>query len=118
MAGELKSNLTNGRTWLRGLLIILFAILYGVAEFVVTVLVVVQFGSHLITGEPMPRLLTFARGLNAYVFQILEFITYRRDERPFPFGAWPSDGVSAGAETERRPVPELGERSVVERVER
>jgi len=117
MAEDLKTNLTNGNTWLRGLLIILFAILYWVAEVVVTVVVVLQFGSRLITGEALPRLVTFARGLNAYVFQILEFVTFRSDERPFPFSAWPSEGVlgSGKAETPHR-TP--GERSVVEHVER
>lgn len=124
MAGELSSNLTNGKTWLRGLLIILFAILYGVAEFIVWVLVVLQFGSHLITGEPMPRLSAFARGLNAYVYQILQFITYRSDARPFPFSAWPGRGLDDVRDEERTASGHAAaqrtpdERIVVERVER
>ncbi|MCK9530806.1 MAG: DUF4389 domain-containing protein [Gammaproteobacteria bacterium] len=120
MAGDLKTNLTNGKTWLRGLLIILFAILYWVAELVVTVVAVLQFGSRLIMGETLPRLTMFARGLNAYVFQILEFVTFRSDERPFPFSAWPAAGIPGTDEPEAGPVPHRtpGERSVVEHVER
>lgn len=124
MAGELSSNLTNGKTWLRGLLIILFAVLYGVAEFIVWVLVVLQFGSQLITGEPMPRLLVFANGLNAYVYQILQFITYRSEVRPFPFSAWPTHGLDDVREEERAASEReaarraAGEAGVVERVDR
>lgn len=124
MAGELSSNLTNGKTWLRGLLIILFAVLYGVAEFVVWVVVLLQFGSQLITGEPMPRLLAFATGLNAYVYQILQFITYRSEVRPFPFSAWPTRGLDDVCKEERAASEReaagraAGEAGVVERVER
>lgn len=101
MAGDLKTNLANGRTWLRGLFILLFAILYGVAEVVIGVVVVLQFGSHLITGGPITRLLEFARGLNAYVYQILQFVTYRSEMRPFPFGPWPTQGMDDVTMAER-----------------
>jgi hypothetical protein len=101
MTGDLKSNLSNGQTWLRGLLIIVFAILYGVAEIVVGIVVLLQFGSQLITGAPMARLSEFARGLNAYVYQILQFVTLRSGVRPFPFSAWPVTGISDVTEAER-----------------
>jgi hypothetical protein len=101
MAADLKTNLTNGSTWLRGLLIILYVIIYSVAEIVLGVVVVLQFGSQLITGAPMTRLLDFARGLNAYVYQILQFITYRSEVRPFPVGPWPAHGMTEVKEAER-----------------
>lgn len=95
-----KENLKSRVSWMRGLYILLFALLYGIAEFVLWAIVLFQFGSQLITARPNARLLEFCHGLNAYIYQILQFITYRSDEKPYPFAEWPAAGLDAVRETQ------------------
>ena len=92
MEEELKQNLRNRATWRRALYMLLFAVFYGVAEIVITVVVLFQLLTVLFTGDTNWRLLTLGQNLSTYVYQILLFLTFNSDERPYPFGDWP-DGA-------------------------
>ena len=76
-------------TWFRLLYVLLFVILYGVAEAVLGVIVIVQFGFKLITHETNDNLLNFSTGLNKYIYGILQFMTFNSNEKPYPFSDWP-----------------------------
>lgn len=89
MDERLKANLTRSETWLRGLFIVLFAIAFNLAEMLMVAVVVFQFAMTLLTGTRNPRVLQFARQLSTWLYQILLFVTFNRDERPWPFDAWP-----------------------------
>ncbi len=89
MADEVKLDLTRRETLIRLLFVILFALIYSVAEIVVVVVVIVQFGFALIIGERNEKLLVFAESLSRYIYQILRFVTFNADDRPFPFADWP-----------------------------
>ena len=90
MDPELKENLRKRTTWLRGLYMLLFVIIYHVAEFVVGVVVVLQFLFTLVSGQTNARLLQFGQSLSQYVYQILRFLTFNSEEMPFPFREWPA----------------------------
>jgi len=98
MSTELKAHLSRGTTWKRGLFILLFALIYSVAEVVFWAIVLFQFGSQLITGHSNDALLEFSRGLNAYLYQILQYLSFRSEAMPYPFNDWPLNGRS-GKET-------------------
>ena len=89
MDQSLKRHLTRRETWLRGLFIILFAVIYGIAEVVLWAVVLFQFLATLFTGERNPRLLRFGAQLCAFLYQVLMFVTFNRDRRPWPFDPWP-----------------------------
>jgi hypothetical protein len=89
MSDELKAHLKERKTWLRGLYMLLFAILYTVAEVVITAVVVFQFLLALFTGNSNERLLKLGQSLSTYVYQILQFLTFNSNYYPYPFGAWP-----------------------------
>ena len=95
MDSTLKAHLTRRDTWLRGLFIVLFSIIYSTAGMVLTAIVVFQFVSTLVSGTRNPQLLAFARQLSTYLYQIMLYITFNRDERPWPFDAWPSAELTA-----------------------
>ena len=76
-------------TWVRLLYVLLFVILYGVAEAVLGAIVIVQFGFKLITHETNDKLLNFSTGLNKYIYEILQFMTFNSNEKPYPFSDWP-----------------------------
>jgi hypothetical protein len=91
MAPDLKENLSNTTTWGRALFMILFAIIYSVAEVVIGAVVVIQFFFVLFSGATNHRLLRFGSELSRFIYQVFLYLTYNREDKPFPFADWPSD---------------------------
>ena len=79
-------------TWMRGLFMLLFVALHNVAAVVIGAVAILQFAWKLITGETNPRLLRFGEDLGRYFYQIMRFLTFNSEEKPFPFADWPSAG--------------------------
>jgi hypothetical protein len=92
MDEKTKATLTNLETWKRGLFMILFAIISGVAKLIVTLVAVFQFVTVLFKGQVNPAMLPFGQNLSTYLYQITLFLTFKTDEMPFPFVTFP-DGT-------------------------
>lgn len=90
MDPELKDNLRKRQTWLRGLYMLLFIVIFHVAEFVMGAVVLLQFLFTLVSGQTNTRLLRFGQSLSQYVYQILLFLTFNSEDMPFPFNEWPA----------------------------
>ena len=104
MTGQtMKENIRCRPTWTRGLFMLLFAVIYGLAEIVITVVVVFQFLYVLFTGKTIPNLLHFGQGLSTFVYDIMLFLTYNTEEKPFPFGPWTNDPPAATPAVEPEP---------------
>ena len=86
---EIKDNLTEQTTWVRGLFMLLFAIFYGVAKVVLSAVIIFQFVLVLFTGNTNARLLKLGQSLSTYSYQIMLFLTFNSNYQPYPFGAWP-----------------------------
>jgi hypothetical protein len=86
---QLTENLTRGATWKRGLFMLLFLLIYGVAEILISAVVVLQFFFVLFSGEQNVRLREFGSSLSVFVYQVMSYWTYNSEEKPFPFGGWP-----------------------------
>ena len=93
MNDDIKQKILDKNTWLRGLFMLLFILISGVARFVIAVVVLFQFFSVLFTGNTNAQLLTLGQNLSTYIYQITLFLTFNSEWRPFPFGDWP-DGPS------------------------
>ena len=89
MNDEIKQKILDKNTWLRGLYMLLFILIAGVARFVIAVVVLFQFFSVLITGNTNAQLLTLGQNLSTYIYQITLFLTFNSELRPFPFSGWP-----------------------------
>lgn len=89
-------NLLSGPTWLRGLFMALFVLIYGVAEILLTAVVLLQFLFVLVTGERNERLTVFGKSLSLFVYQIILYWTYNSEDKPFPFSGWPVDEAVEG----------------------
>jgi len=81
----------NKNVWLRGLFMLLFIFLMGVAKFITLVVVVLQFLAVLFSGETNKNLLQFGKSLSVYQYQIALYLTYNSDIRPFPAADWPQE---------------------------
>ena len=86
-----EDNLKSKTTWKRLLFIILFSICFNVAEIVLAAIAIVQFFSSLITGAPLAQLQKFGTSLATYLKEIADFLTYARNDKPFPIGQWPKE---------------------------
>ena len=91
---SVKDNIKTGSTWKRGLYMLLFAFIYGIAELVLFAVVLFQFVSMVLVRKTNDRLLDFSRDLIAFIREIYLFLTYNSDNKPFPFGEWPAEASS------------------------
>jgi hypothetical protein len=76
--------------WLRGLNILIFVFIYGACRVVLATVVLFQFVYTLVRGRPNEQLLPFSRSLSLFIYEIMLYFTFVEDEKPFPFGRWPS----------------------------
>ena len=97
----LGERLSDGSAWRRLLYMVLFVIIFNVAELVLYVLITVQFLFRLISGQTVERSRAFGGELAAYVREIIAFLTYHTETTPYPFGPWPAAGAD-----EEQPAPE------------
>ncbi|MDM8557697.1 DUF4389 domain-containing protein [Candidatus Parabeggiatoa sp. HSG14] len=86
---NIRKNLTSGSTWLRGFFMLLYAFFGYIGVWILLIVVLFQFGSSLVAGKLNERLLPFSQSLGIYISQILHYLTYSTEEKPFPVGYWP-----------------------------
>jgi hypothetical protein len=91
MKEETKENLKNTNTWLRFVFMILFIIFFNFAEMLLMLIVAFQFIVSLIAGSPNERVKPFSRQLSRYIYEVLLFLSYNTEEKPFPFSDWPGE---------------------------
>lgn len=84
-----SERLLSADHWLRFVFMVLFAIILGVASYVIAALVLLQFVWALVTGEGNDKLREFGSSLSQYIYQMLRFLTYNSEDKPFPFADWP-----------------------------
>ncbi len=90
-----KENLKTRSTWLRLFFMFVVILMYSVSRVVVGVVVLLQFFSVLFTAETNKPLVIFGQSLATYTYQIVRYLTFNTEQRPFPFDLdWP-DGPPA-----------------------
>ncbi len=95
---EIKENIKAQDTWLRLLFIIIYGMILWLSAVVLAFVVIFQFLSVLFTRETQKNLLEFGGSLAEYVRQIVAYLTFNTEYKPFPFGDWPAGaGVVAAA---------------------
>ena len=89
MDNQWQNNIKSESFWLRSLFMVLFFIVYRIMDILVLLLGLSQWIYVLLTGEPNHSLSRFAGGLALYVAQIIQYLSYKTEEKPFPFNDWP-----------------------------
>jgi len=64
---------------------------------ILTLTVIVQFLTQLLTGWPNEHVSAFGLNLASFVFQTIRFLTFASDDMPWPFSPCP-DGASGDDE--------------------
>lgn len=87
---EIVDNITERSFWVRILFMIAFAIAaYIILLPLILVLSIAQALFTLITGQSNANLRYFSATLALYVPQVIEFLTYLSDAKPYPFSDLP-----------------------------
>lgn len=87
---NVKENASNVDTWIRGLFIIVFGVIFYVLYIVIWLLVILQFLTKVVSGGLNKNLSEVSCDLTNFASQILLYITFQSEERPFPFSPWPA----------------------------
>lgn len=82
---SVKDNVKNVNIWLKGIFILVFSVILYVVGILVYLLAAFQFITKLITGELNHHVKNFAAVLTDYIMQVLAYITFQSEDRPFPF---------------------------------
>ena len=89
---NIEENIRSRSTWLRLVFMIVVIFLYAISRIVVGAVVVLQFFWVLFTGSPNRKLERLGQSLATYTYQIIRYLTFITDKRPFPFDEdWPSE---------------------------
>lgn len=94
---SVKENAKNVDVWIRGLFILIFGVILYFIFGIIWLLVIFQFITKVLTGNLNSNLSSFSDSLTRYVFQILLYITFQSEERPFPFSPWPETNAKLSA---------------------
>lgn len=86
----IKENIKSQDTWLRLLFMVIYGAILSITTIVLSFVVVFQFLTVLFTRETQKNLLEFGASLAEYVRQIVAYLTFNSEEKPFPFGDWPA----------------------------
>ena len=89
MKAETVENVKDENTWVRLAFIILFALALQITGVILTLTVIVQFLTQLLTGRPSEHVSAFGQNLASFVFQTIRFLTFASDDMPWPFSPWP-----------------------------
>jgi hypothetical protein len=77
--------------WMRGLFMVLMALIYQLCGTLLFIVAVIQFLLALLSEGPNARLLSFGRSLASYLGQLTRFLSFASEEIPFPFSDWPEE---------------------------
>ena len=83
------TNVNYDNPWKRLMFMVLFTMIFNIVEAIVFLVAIVQFTSKVSTGKVFGPLRVFSCELGTYIQQIIGFITYYQDEKPYPFNTWP-----------------------------
>jgi len=90
---DIKDNVKNTDTWLRGFFILAFGVILYFLFGLIWLLVIFQFVTKVLTGELNNNLEQFSTKMTSYAMQILNYITFQSEERPFPFSPFPEGNI-------------------------
>lgn len=82
--------------FLRILWMVLFVVIWQLAELLLAGVVLVQLGYRLIYGAPSGSLMNFGDSLSQFLAQIGRFGTFHSDQKPWPFADWPTPRAPEG----------------------
>jgi len=82
-----------GSIWIRLLYMLLFVMIFGVAEFILYLTAAIGFLSRLFKKPINSRVKNMGHSIGLYIKQIADYLSFNSEIAPFPFDSWPDDTV-------------------------
>ncbi len=76
--------------WMRGLFMLIFIFAFGVGQVILYLTALAQFFWLLFAKEPNRLLTDFGKSLALWLANTAKFLCCAKDEKPFPWAAWPA----------------------------
>ncbi|MCK4504768.1 MAG: DUF4389 domain-containing protein [Candidatus Aegiribacteria sp.] len=76
---------------IRGAFMLLFFVAARCVGVLVSVITLFQFLCALIAGKPNGNVKHFGRNLSLYAAEIIQFLSYSTDRKPWPYSKWPEE---------------------------
>ena len=86
-----KKSEQNSETFSRIFYTVLFCFIGWITLWVFTFVVLIQFGFLLITGQVNKNLKGFNKEIGLFLFDMIKYLSFQSDVKPFPFRDWPYD---------------------------
>jgi hypothetical protein len=81
----------NSETFSRVFYTILFGVIGWITLWVFCCVVLIQFGFLLITGKVNKNLKEFNKEIGLFLFDMIKYLSFQSNQKPFPFRDWPYD---------------------------
>ena len=85
----LSENIKEPSIWVNFFLKVIYLIFLNFIIPFFGFITLLQFLVSLGSKKPNDNLISFSKKISIYIYQIINFITYSSDERPWPFNAFP-----------------------------
>lgn len=86
---QIAEHVKSRSTWMRLVFMVLFLVIWAFSRLVIGAVVLFQFLWVLFTGTPNAELARFGHALATYTYQIVLYLTFNTERRPFPYNEWP-----------------------------
>lgn len=83
---QTKQNFLCMQSWMRIGMMVLMVIINKFTQMAINLVALVQAIMLLLKGEKHPQAAQIGQQLSEYSFDIMRFLTFNSDNRPFPFG--------------------------------
>jgi hypothetical protein len=92
---DVKENLSNQSQWMRVVYMVLFSVALYLVLCLMGLVVLAQIVFSLLTGKPNDNLKQFGADISLYIHQIVKFLTYNQDTKPYPFNPLRDDASTS-----------------------
>ncbi len=89
MEGQISVQRSRKDDLIRGAFMLLFLIAERVVSVLVFVMTLFQFLCALVARKPNANAVRFGEGLSRYLAEIVRYLTYNTEQKPWPFAPWP-----------------------------
>lgn len=99
MSLNVEQHIKKPSTWKRGLYILFYSICYQLAAAILFFIILFQFVLKLLSGDTHAELRQLSRRLATYLYQLIQFMSFNSNDKPYPYGEWPDDESNVVAKT-------------------
>jgi len=103
------SHIRSAQLWIRLAYMLGFLLLLSFVRIILLLVIGGQFLTLLLTGSDNKNLRNFGQSLASWIFQIMQFLTFNSNSKPFPFDDWLNPVLSEGFSIDDEPSVTVNE---------